>query len=142
MGLTLKSTALHIQSNMENFLRVLHSLEINIPLTFQIDLKNMNTQNNYTNSIYGDRIKNLKNEEGIANPRSLGREKLVERIAEYVEKSQGTIRDQIRKMGTSCDWSRERYTMDASLNRCVNETFKKISFLSSFLGFCEKYSTF
>ncbi len=71
-------------------------------------------------------IKNLKNEEGIANPRSLGREKLVKRIAEYVKKSQGTIRSQIRKIGASCDWSREKYTMDQSLNRCVNEVFKKM----------------
>jgi len=71
-------------------------------------------------------IKNLKEEEGIENPRSLGREKLTGRIAQYVEKSQGTIRSQIRKMGASCDWSRERYTMDQSLHRCVNEVFKKM----------------
>ncbi len=44
MGLSLRSTALHIQSNFENFLRVLYSLEINIPLTFQIDLKNMSVE--------------------------------------------------------------------------------------------------
>lgn len=71
-------------------------------------------------------IRNLQEQEGIRDPRSLGREKLVERIAEFVKKSQGTIRGQIRKMGTSCDWSRERFTMDPSLNRCVNETFKKM----------------
>lgn len=70
-------------------------------------------------------IKNLQ-EEGLKDPRSLGREKLVEKIAEFVAKSQNTIRSQIRKMGTSCDWSREAYTMDASLNRCVNEVFKKM----------------
>jgi valyl-tRNA synthetase len=71
-------------------------------------------------------IKNLQEEEGIKDPRSLGREKLVARIADFVEKSQDTIRGQIRKMGTSCDWSRERYTMDPSLNRCVNEAFIKM----------------
>lgn len=71
-------------------------------------------------------IKNLQEQEGIKDPRSLGRKKLIERIAQYVEKSQGTIRGQIRKMGTSCDWSRERYTMNNSLNRCVNESFKKM----------------
>jgi valyl-tRNA synthetase len=71
-------------------------------------------------------IRNLQEQEGIKDPRSLGRAKLVERIAEFVAKSQGTIRSQIRKMGTSCDWSRERYTMDPSLNRCVNEAFKKM----------------
>lgn len=66
-------------------------------------------------------------EEGIKDPRvELGREKLVERVREYVENSRGTIRSQTKKMGTSCDWSRERYTMDPSLNRCVNEVFKKM----------------
>lgn len=71
-------------------------------------------------------IKNLQELEGIKDPRSLGREKLIGRIAEFVKKSQGTIRSQIRKMGTSCDWSRERFTMDESLSRCVNEAFKKM----------------
>ena len=71
-------------------------------------------------------IQTLKEEEGIKDPRSLGREKLVKRIAEYVAKSQGTIRSQIRKMGASCDWERERYTMDQSLHRCVNEVFMKM----------------
>ena len=71
-------------------------------------------------------IKNLKQEQGIKDPRSLGREGLVEEIKKYVAKSQGTIRSQIRKMGASCDWSRERYTMDDALNRCVNEVFKKM----------------
>lgn len=70
-------------------------------------------------------IKNLQ-KSGIKNPRSLGREKLVAEIAKYVEGSQNTIRSQVRKMGTSCDWSREKYTMDQSLNRCVNETFKRM----------------
>ncbi|MDD4319474.1 MAG: valine--tRNA ligase [Candidatus Peribacteraceae bacterium] len=68
-------------------------------------------------------IKNLQ-KEGMRDPRAqLGREKLVARIAEFVEKSRATIRGQIRKMGASCDWSRERYTMDPVLNRCVNEVF-------------------
>ena len=71
-------------------------------------------------------IKNLKNEKGIKDPRSLGREGLVDEIKKYVAKSQDTIRSQIRKMGASCDWDRERYTMDPSLHRCVNEVFKKM----------------
>src|SRR3990167_1198101 len=36
------------------------------------------------------------------------------------------MRGQIRAMGASCDWSRERYTLDDALNRCVNETFTKM----------------
>ncbi|MBU0458011.1 valine--tRNA ligase [Patescibacteria group bacterium] len=72
-------------------------------------------------------IRKIQNEEGIKDPRAeLGREQLIERIKEYVEKSRGTIRSQTKKMGTSCDWSRERYTMDPSLNRCVNEVFTKM----------------
>ncbi|MEM8930485.1 MAG: valine--tRNA ligase, partial [Acidobacteriota bacterium] len=48
------------------------------------------------------------------------------KIAEYIEQSQDTIRRQIRAMGSSCDWSRERYTMDPQLNRCVNEVFTRM----------------
>ncbi len=71
-------------------------------------------------------IKQLK-EQGMKDPRKeLGREKLIAKIAEFVEKSQGTIRSQVRKMGSSCDWSRERYTFEPALNRLVNEVFKKM----------------
>ncbi len=65
--------------------------------------------------------------DGMADPRKeLGREELVKRIAAFVDDSRGTIRSQVRKMGSSCDWSRERYTMDPALNRIVNEMFKKM----------------
>ncbi|PIR54007.1 valine--tRNA ligase [Candidatus Peregrinibacteria bacterium CG10_big_fil_rev_8_21_14_0_10_42_8] len=71
-------------------------------------------------------IKNLQ-KEGMKDPREeMGREKLVDAIKEFVAGSQDTIRGQIRKMGSSCDWSRERYTMDSALNRCVNEVFCKM----------------
>ncbi|MCH8313611.1 MAG: class I tRNA ligase family protein, partial [Nitrospinae bacterium] len=66
-------------------------------------------------------------EKGMKDPRAkLGREKLVEEIKKFVSESRDTIRSQVRKMGSSCDWSRERYTMDDSLNRCVNEVFVKM----------------
>ena len=69
-------------------------------------------------------INMLQTEEGINDPRkALGREKLLARIAQYVQDSRETIRSQIRVMGASCDWSRERYTMDPQLNRCVNHIF-------------------
>ncbi len=72
-------------------------------------------------------IKKLQKEEKMKDPRKqLGREKLIGRIAEFVEDSRGTIRGQVRKMGSSCDWSRERYTMEPTLNRCVNEVFVKM----------------
>lgn len=71
-------------------------------------------------------IKKLQ-KEGMRDPRKeLGREKLIAKIAEFVEESKATIRSQIRKMGSSCDWSRERYTFEPALNRCVNEVFKKM----------------
>ncbi|PIP65361.1 valine--tRNA ligase [Candidatus Peregrinibacteria bacterium CG10_big_fil_rev_8_21_14_0_10_49_16] len=72
-------------------------------------------------------IRKIQDEEGITDPRKeLGREEILKRIQAFVEESQATIRSQIRKMGSSCDWSREAYTMDPSLNRCVNEVFKKM----------------
>ncbi|MBU2213927.1 class I tRNA ligase family protein, partial [Patescibacteria group bacterium] len=72
-------------------------------------------------------IKKIQAEEGIPDPRAkLGRKELIKRIAHFVDESQDTIRSQVRKMGSSCDWSRERYTMDPSLNRCVNEVFTKM----------------
>ncbi len=71
-------------------------------------------------------IKKLKSE-GMKDPRKeLGREKLIEKIAEFVDQSQDTIRGQVRKMGSSCDWSRERYTFEPALNRMVNEVFKRM----------------
>lgn len=54
---------------------------------------------------------------------TLGREKFLERVKQYVADSQDTIRNQIRRMGSSCDWSRERYTFDDGLSRAVNEAF-------------------
>ncbi|MCK5475672.1 MAG: PhzF family phenazine biosynthesis isomerase [Candidatus Pacebacteria bacterium] len=56
----------------------------------------------------------------------LGREKFLERINEYVENSKNTIKNQTRKMGSSCDWSRERYTLDDGLSRAVREVFTKM----------------
>jgi len=65
--------------------------------------------------------------QGIKNPRQeLGREKLLEKIREYAEESKSTILKQIRKMGTSCDWSRLAYTFDEKRCRAVNEVFIKM----------------
>ncbi len=66
-------------------------------------------------------------EQGIKNPRQeLGREKLLEKIREYAEESKSTILKQIRKMGTSCDWSRLAYTFDEKRSQAVNEVFIKM----------------
>lgn len=53
----------------------------------------------------------------------LGQDKFIERVQEYIEQSKTTIRKQIKKMGASCDWSRERYTMDAGLTKAVQTQF-------------------
>ena len=70
-------------------------------------------------------IRKIQKEEHIADPRkSLGREELLKRIRQFVESSRGTIRGQVRKMGASCDWSHERYTMDPALERSTYAVFK------------------
>jgi valyl-tRNA synthetase len=69
-------------------------------------------------------IKKLIEERGIVNPREqLGREKLLEEIQSFVESSRDQIRNQFRAMGSSVDWSRERYTMEPEMNRVVNDVF-------------------
>lgn len=70
-------------------------------------------------------INKLRNERNIADPRKeLGREAVLEEIKEFVAGSQDTIRSQVKKMGASCDWDREAYTMDPVRSRIVNEVFK------------------
>jgi len=61
-------------------------------------------------------------EEGL-DRRDLGREKFLERVWEWKAESGGTITHQLRKLGVSCDWSRERFTMDEGLSRAVREVF-------------------
>ena len=56
----------------------------------------------------------------------LGREKFIERVWEWKEKSGSTITRQMRRLGASCDWSRERFTMDESLSEAVTEVFVKL----------------
>ncbi|MGM0542200.1 MAG: valine--tRNA ligase, partial [Pseudomonadota bacterium] len=53
----------------------------------------------------------------------LGREKFIEKIWEWKEESGGTITQQLRRMGASPDWSRERFTMDDGLSDAVKEVF-------------------
>lgn len=60
--------------------------------------------------------------EGISRY-DLGREKFVERIWDWKKYSGGTITSQMRRLGASCDWSRERFTMDAGLSTAVTEVF-------------------
>lgn len=56
----------------------------------------------------------------------LGREKFLERVWEWKEKYGGTIINQLKKMGASCDWSRLRFTMDEGLSKAVREVFVRL----------------
>ncbi len=56
----------------------------------------------------------------------LGREKFLEKVWEWKEYSGGTITKQMRRLGTSPDWSRERFTMDEGLSHTVTETFVRL----------------
>ena len=56
----------------------------------------------------------------------LGREKFLEKVWEWKEYSGGTITKQMRRLGTSPDWSRERFTMDEGLSKTVTETFVRL----------------
>ncbi|HEX6862894.1 MAG TPA: valine--tRNA ligase, partial [Thermoanaerobaculia bacterium] len=56
----------------------------------------------------------------------LGREKFLEKVWEWKEYSGGTITHQIRRMGNSVDWTRERFTMDEQRSRAVTEVFVRL----------------
>ncbi|WP_049629295.1 valine--tRNA ligase [Cellvibrio sp. pealriver] len=56
----------------------------------------------------------------------LGREKFLEKVWEWKEQSGGTITRQIRRLGSSVDWSRERFTMDDGLSTAVQEAFVRL----------------
>ena len=58
--------------------------------------------------------------------RQMGREAFLERVWQWKEESGSTITRQMRRLGTSCDWTRERFTMDAALSRAVTEVFVRL----------------
>ena len=60
--------------------------------------------------------------EGISK-HDLGREKFIETVWKWKAQSGGTITKQLRRLGASCDWSRERFTMDEGLSRAVRKIF-------------------
>ena len=64
-------------------------------------------------------------EEGLSR-HALGREKFIERVWRWKEQSGGTIINQLKKLGASCDWSRERFTMDEGLSEAVKEVFIRL----------------
>jgi len=56
----------------------------------------------------------------------LGREAFLKEVRTFVNDTQDQIKNQIRRLGVSCDWSRERYTMDEHMSRAVNEAFVRL----------------
>ncbi len=56
----------------------------------------------------------------------LGREKFIERVWQWRREKGGTIISQLKRMGASCDWDRERFTMDEGLSRAVREVFVRL----------------
>jgi len=56
----------------------------------------------------------------------LGREKFIARVWEWKEKYGGVIINQLKRLGCSCDWDRERFTMDDGLSRAVREVFVRL----------------
>ena len=64
-------------------------------------------------------------EEGL-NKRDLGREKFEARVWKWKEEHGGRIVEQMKRAGVSCDWSRERFTMDPGLSRAVREAFVRL----------------
>jgi len=60
------------------------------------------------------------------NKFELGREKFVQKIWEWVPKTMATIKKQIQTLGASCDWTRQRFTLDEGFARAVREAFSKL----------------
>ena len=64
-------------------------------------------------------------EEGLTKE-DLGREKFLERAWDWKRKYGGRIVEQLKKLGSSCDWQRERFTLDEGCNKAVNEVFVRL----------------
>ncbi len=67
-------------------------------------------------------VERLLDKEGV-HRRDLGRERFLDRVWDWKEHSGGTIVNQLKRLGASCDWSRERFTLDEGLSRAVREVF-------------------
>ena len=67
--------------------------------------------------------KTLRKQGVMKHRDDLGREKFLEKVWEWKEKHGGIIIQQLKKLGCSCDWTRERFTMDEAYSRCVLQVF-------------------
>src|SRR5258706_4981689 len=72
-------------------------------------------------------VEKLLRKEGIMKHREdLEREKFLENVWAWKEKHGGIIIQQLKKLGCSCDWSRERFTMDPAYSQCVQQVFVEL----------------
>ena len=71
------------------------------------------------------KVTNMLKSKGI-DKREIGREKFFEHAMDWKEKYGGTIVAQLRRLGTSCDWDRTKFTLDEDCSRAVNQTFVKL----------------
>jgi valyl-tRNA synthetase len=71
-------------------------------------------------------VERLLQKENKTDRRSMGREAFLKRVWEWKEESGGAISGQLRRLGASCDWSRERFTMDEGLSRAVIKVFVQL----------------
>ncbi len=67
----------------------------------------------------------IREDEGITKE-ELGRERFLERAWDWKEEYGNRIVEQMKKLGNSCDWSRERFTMDEGCNEAVTEVFIRL----------------
>lgn len=72
-----------------------------------------------------EKIVEAMKKEGVTKE-DLGREKFLERAWDWKAQYGGRIIEQLKKMGSSCDWDRERFTLDEGCNKAVNEVFCKL----------------
>jgi valyl-tRNA synthetase len=68
----------------------------------------------------------LKKSGEIRHREDLGREQFLKRVWQWKEKHGGIIIQQLKKLGASCDWTRERFTMDPEYSRCVQKVFVEL----------------
>lgn len=71
------------------------------------------------------KIVNAMKEEGLTKE-SIGREAFLERAWDWKKKYGGRIIEQLKKLGSSCDWDRERFTLDEGCSKAVNEVFVRL----------------
>ena len=88
----------------------------------------------FDNVITSMEFERLINAEGKTR-HDYGREKFTEKIWDWKEHSGNTITRQLRRMGASLDWSRERFTMDEGLSDAVKEQYHLSNVMSTLLSF-------